>query len=125
MPAAILLSTMVLCALLMLTAAEGRPTFSLGGKDGLDLFGQLANNSSLNSSFNSTSTDNSSINVSRNASGVSLGGEDGGILFQDLQNASKNLSDWGAEPPKAPKAPGYDARAAQTYQVLRMNHVGY
>lgn len=121
MPVGLLLSATLLCALLM--AADGKPTFSLGGKDGLDLFGQLSNNSSLNSSFNSTA--NSSINISRNASGVSLGGDDGGVLFQDLQNASKNLSDWGEKPPQAPKTPGYDARAAQTYEVLRMNHVGY
>lgn len=108
-----LLSAVLLFALLV--AAESRPTVSLGGSDGSVLLNQLTNNS----------TANSSINISKNASGASLGGMDGAAQFQNLENASKNLSDWGSQPPAAPASPGYDARAAQTYYVLRLNHAGY
>jgi len=109
----LLLALLVLCALLM--AAESKKTVALGGGEGSVLLGQISNNS----------TANSSINISKNASGVSLGGAEGSAQFRDLENASKNLSDWGSEPPQAPAAPNYDARAAQTYYVLRLNHAGY
>jgi len=100
-------------------AAEGKSTISLAGTDGNALLSQITNNTTSNSSLSS------SMNISMNASGVSLGGVDAGIQFQELVNASNNLSDWGSEPPAAPSAPEYDAQAVQTYYVLRLNHAGY
>jgi len=109
----LLLALLVLCAMLM--AVESKKAVTLGGSEGSVLLGQISNNS----------TANSSINISKNAAGVSLGGAEGAAQFRNLENASKNLSDWGSEPPQAPAAPNYDARAVQTYYVLRLNHAGY
>jgi len=103
----------MLIALVLL--AQCKPLVNLAGREGNLIFGGLTNNS----------TSNSSINLSQNDSSLHLGGEDGNSLLQDLTNASKNLSDWGSEPPKAPLPPKYDYKSAQTYAVLRMNHVGY
>lgn len=103
----------VLIALLFL--AQSKSVINLGGRDGNMLLGELTNNS----------TNNSSINLSQNASARILGGDEGDLLLQDLANSSKNLSDWGSEPPKAPLPPKYDSKSAQTYAVLRMNHMGY
>lgn len=108
-----ILILLLLIALVFL--AQSKSVINLGGKDGNLLLGGLTNNS----------TSNSSINLSQNDSSLHLGGEDGNSLLQDLTNASKNLSDWGSEPPKAPLPPKYDYKSAQTYAVLRMNHVGY
>jgi hypothetical protein len=100
----------VLIALLLL--AQSKSLVNLGGRDGNLLLGGLTNNS----------TSNSSINLS---SAMHLGGDGGSLLLQDLTNASKNISDWGSKPPEAPLPPAYDYKGAQTYEVLRMNHVGY
>ncbi|HUS75321.1 MAG TPA: hypothetical protein VMY43_04860 [Methanothrix sp.] len=108
-----ILILLLLIALVFL--AQSKSVINLGGRDGNLLLGGLTNNS----------TSNSSINLSQNDSSLHLGGEDGNSLLQDLTNASKNLSDWGSEPPKAPLPPMYDYKSAQTYAVLRMNHVGY
>jgi len=108
-----ILILLLLIALVFL--AQSKSVINLGGRDGNLLLGGLTNNS----------TSNSSINLSQNDSSLHLGGEDGNSLLQDLTNASKNLSDWGSEPPKAPLPPKYDYKSAQTYAVLRMNHVGY
>ena len=95
--------------------AQSKPLVNLGGRDGSLILGGLTNNSTINSSFN----------LSENASALLLGGDDGNLLLQNLTNASKNLSDWGSKPPKAPLPPKYDSKSAQTYEVLRMNHMGY
>jgi len=109
----LILILLLLIALVFL--AQSKSVINLGGRDGNLLLGGLTNNS----------TSNSSINLSQHDSSLHLGGEDGNSLLQDLTNASKNLSDWGSEPPKAPLPPKYDYKSAQTYAVLRMNHVGY
>ncbi|MEI8002866.1 MAG: hypothetical protein WCG94_00865, partial [Methanothrix sp.] len=95
--------------------AQSKSLINLGGMEGDLLLGGLTNNS----------TSNSSINLPQNASALHIGGDDGNLLLQDLTNASKNLSDWGSKPPKAPLPPKYDSKSAKTYAVLRMNHVGY
>lgn len=95
--------------------AQSKSLINLGGKDGNLLLGDLTNNS----------TSNSSLNLSQNASALHLGGEDGNSLLQDLANESQNLSDWGSKPPAAPLPPNYDPKSAQTYAILRMNHMGY
>lgn len=100
----------VLIALVLL--AQCKPLVNLGGKEGNLIFGGLTNNS----------TANSSINLSQNGSVLSLGGEDGNSMMQDLANASKNLSEWGSEPPKAPLPPTYDPKLANTIAVLKANH---
>jgi hypothetical protein len=105
-----ILILVVLLALVFL--AQSRPLVNLGGRDGNLILGGLTNNS----------TSNSSLNLSQNASVLHLGGDS---LFQDLTNASKNLSDWGSKPPTAPLPPNYDPKSAETYAVLRMNHMGY
>ena len=98
-----ILILIVLIALVFL--AQSKSLINLGGRDGNLLLGGLTNNS----------TSNSSINLSQNASALHLGGDDGNSLLQDLTNASKNLSDWGSKPPKAPLPPKYDPKSAQTY----------
>jgi len=108
-----ILILVVLIALLLL--AQSKSMVNLGGRDGNLLLGGLTNNS----------TSNSSINLSQNGSALHLGGDDGNLLLQNLTNASKNLSDWGSKPPVAPLPPNYDPKSAQTYAVLRMNHMGY
>jgi hypothetical protein len=108
-----ILILVVLIALLLL--AQSKSMVNLGGRDGNLLLGGLTNNS----------TSNSSINLSQNGSSLHLGGDDGNLLLQNLTNASKNLSDWGSKPPEAPLPPKYDSKSAQTYEVLRMNHMGY
>ena len=108
-----ILILVVMLALVFL--AQSKSLVNLGGRDGNLILGGLTNNS----------TSNSSLNLSQNASVLHLGGDDGNSLFQDLTNASKNLSDWGSKPPKAPLPPNYDPKSAETYAVLRMNHMGY
>jgi hypothetical protein len=108
-----ILIVVILIGLLFL--AQSKSIINLGGRDGNLLLGDLTNNS----------TCNSSINLSNNASALHLGGDNGMLLFDDITNASKNLSDWGSEPPKAPLPPGFDPKGAQTYEILRMNHLGY
>lgn len=108
-----ILILVVMLALVFL--AQSKSLVNLGGRDGNLLLGGLTNNS----------TSNLSLNLSQNASVLRLGGDDGNSLLQDLTNASKNLSDWGSKPPKAPLPPNYDPKSAQTYAVLRMNHMGY
>jgi hypothetical protein len=108
-----ILILVVLTALLI--SAQSISVVNLGGRDGSLLLGGLTNNS----------TENSMLNISKNASSIHLGGDDGNLLLQDLTNASKNLSDWGSKPPVSPLPPKYDSRSVQTYEVLRMNHVGY
>ncbi|MDD4650835.1 MAG: hypothetical protein PHQ34_01260 [Methanothrix sp.] len=100
----------VLVALVFLT--QSKSLVDLGGKEGNLIFGKLSNNS----------TANSSLNLSRNSSVLSLGGDGGSSMLQDLENASKNLSDWGSAPPKAPGAPTYDPKLENTISVLRANH---
>ncbi|MCX6674697.1 MAG: hypothetical protein NTY37_13075 [Methanothrix sp.] len=109
----LILIPVVMIALLLL--AQSKSMVNLGGRDGNLLLGGLTNNS----------TSNSSINLSQDASALHLGGDDGNLLLQNLTNASRNLSDWGSKPPKAPLPPNYDPKSAQTYAVLRMNHMGY
>jgi len=109
----LILIPVVMIALLLL--AQSKSMVNLGGRDGNLLLGGLTNNS----------TSNSSINLSQNGLALHLGGDDGNLLLQNLTNASKNLSDWGSKPPKAPLPPNYDPKSAQTYAVLRMNHMGY
>ncbi|MBN1235189.1 MAG: hypothetical protein JW999_03965 [Methanotrichaceae archaeon] len=104
---------LILIALVLL--AQSKSVINLGGSNGNLLLGGLTNNS----------TNNSSINLAQNGSALFLGGEDGNLLLQNVTNASKNISEWGSEPPKAPLPPKYDSRSAQTYAVLRMNHMGY
>jgi hypothetical protein len=107
---------LILAVLLALVFfAQSKSMVNLGGRDGNLLLGGLTNNS----------TSNSSLNLSQNASALHLGGDDGNSLLQDLTNASKNLSDWGSKPPRAPLPPKYDSKSVQTYEVLRMNHMGY
>jgi hypothetical protein len=108
-----ILILVVVAALLLL--AQSKSFVSLGGRDGNLILGGLTNNS----------TSNSSINLLQNASALHLGGDDGNLLLQDLTNASKNLSDWGSQPPKAPLPPKYDSKGVKTYEILRMNHMGY
>jgi len=103
----------VLLALVFLV--QSKPLVNLGGRNGNLLLGELSNNS----------TSNSSLNGSQNASALHLGGDEGNSLLQEVTNASKNLSDWGSKPPVAPLPPNYDPKSAQTYAVLRMNHMGY
>jgi hypothetical protein len=93
-------------------SAQGKPLVNLGGKDGNLIFGGLTNNS----------TPNSSINLSQNGSVLSLGGMEGNSMMKDLANASKNLSDWGGAPPKAPLPPTYDPKLANTIAILKANH---
>lgn len=100
----------VLVALVLLT--QSKSSVNLGGKEGNLIFSKLSNNSSANSS----------LNLSSNSSVLSLGGEDGTSLLQEVENASKNLSDWGSAPPKAPKAPTYDPKLQNTIDILKANH---
>ena len=100
----------VLIALVLL--AQCKPLVNLGGKEGNLIFGGLTNNS----------TPNSSINLLQNGSVLSLGGEEGSSMMQDLANASKNLSDWGSAPPKAPLPPTYDPKMENTRAILKANH---
>ncbi len=92
--------------------AQCKSLVDLGGKEANLIFGKLTNNS----------TPNLSINLSQNGSVLSLGGEEGNSLMQDLANASKNLSDWGSEPPKAPLPPTYDPKLENTIAILKANH---
>lgn len=92
--------------------AQSRSTVNLAGNDGNQLLLGLTNNS----------TSNSSLNFSENSSTVNLAGEDGILLMDDVENASKNLSDWGNKPPAAPLPPKADPRAYQTYLILKANH---
>ncbi len=105
-----MLIIVVLIALVLL--AQSKPLVDLGGKEGILIFGGLTNNS----------TTNSSINLSQNDSVLTLGGEEGNSMMQDLTNDSKNLSDWGSKPPKAPLPPGYDPKLQKTVAILRANH---
>jgi hypothetical protein len=105
-----ILVMVVLIALVLL--AQSKPLVNLGGRDGSLILGGLTNNSTINSSFN----------LSENASGLHLGGDDGNLLLQNLTNASKNLSDWGSKPPKAPLPPNYDPKMEKTVAILRANH---
>jgi hypothetical protein len=108
--------TLILIALIVLVfLAQSKSFINLGGRDGNLLLGGLTNNS----------TSNSSINLLQNASALHLGGDDGNLLLQDLTNASKNLSDWGSKPPKAPLPPKYDSKSEEANKIVRMNHVGY
>jgi len=109
----IILILAVMLALLLL--AQSKSVVNLGGRDGNLLLGELTNNS----------TSNSSLNLSQNASALNLGGDDGNSLMNDVKNTSKNLSDWGDKPPAAPLPPDYDPKRVKTYEILRMNHVGY
>jgi len=108
-----ILAIVVLVALVLL--AQSKSLINLGGREGNLLFGGLTNNS----------TSNSSINPSQNASVLYIGGDDGNVLLHNLTNESKNLSNWGSKPPEPPLPPNYDPKSAQTYAVLRMNHMGY
>jgi hypothetical protein len=105
-----ILIIVVLIALVLL--AQSKPLVNLGGRDGNLILGGLTNNSTINSSFN----------LSENASALHLGGDDGNLLLQNLTNASKNLSDWGSKPPKAPLPPKYDPKMENTIAILRANH---
>ncbi len=100
----------MLIALVLL--AQCKPLVNLAGREGNLIFGGLTNNS----------TTNSSVNLSQNGSVLSLGGEGGNSMLQDLANASKNLSDWGSAPPKAPLPPNYDSKLENTVAILRANH---
>lgn len=104
------LLAVILFALVL--AVESRPGIDLAGDRADVLLRGLTNNS----------TGNSSINLSNNGSLLDLSGVSGNSLMQDVNNASKNMSDWGDKPPRAPLPPGYDSRAAQTYEVLKANH---
>ncbi|HNY34801.1 MAG TPA: hypothetical protein PKK68_09120 [Methanothrix soehngenii] len=100
----------VLMALVILS--QSKSMVDLGGKEANLIFGKLSNNS----------TTNSSLNLSRNSSVLSLGGDGGDSMLKDLENVSKNLSDWGSAPPKAPKQPTYDPKLQNTIDILRANH---
>jgi hypothetical protein len=106
----LILIPVVMIALLLL--AQSKSMVNLGGRDGNLLLGGLTNNS----------TSNSSINLSQNGLALHLGGDDGNLLLQNLTNASKNLSDWGSKPPKAPLPPNYDPKMEKTVAILRANH---
>lgn len=99
-----------LIALVLLT--QSKSMVDLAGKEGNLIFRGLANNT----------TANSSLNILQNGSVLSLGGEGGNSMMQDLENASKNLSDWGNAPPKAPSPPISDPKLANTIAILRANH---
>jgi hypothetical protein len=105
-----ILTIAVLIALVLLT--QSKSMVDLTGKEGNLIFKGLANNS----------TANSSINISQNGSVLSLGGDGGDSMMQDLENASKNLSNWGNAPPKAPLPPTSDPKLANTIAILRANH---
>jgi hypothetical protein len=105
-----ILTIAVLIGLVLLS--QSKSLVNLGGKEGILIFGELSNNS----------TANSSINLSNNSSVLSLGGEDGTSMLKDLKNASKNLSEWGSAPPKAPKPPTYDPKLENTVSILKANH---
>jgi hypothetical protein len=107
-----ILIIVVLIALVFL--AQSKPLVNLGGRDGNLIFGGLTNNS----------TNDSLINLSENTSVLSLGGEDGNSLLQNVTKASKNLSNWGSNPPRAPLPPKYDPKMENTIAVLRANHMG-
>jgi hypothetical protein len=102
----------ILVLIALVLSAQSKPIVNLGGKEGNLILGGLTNNSTINSS----------INLSQNASVLSLGGEDGNSMLENLTNASKNLSDWGSEPPKAPLPPNFDPKRAKTIAILRANH---
>jgi len=92
--------------------AQSKPLINLGGSEGNQILSGLTNNTTINSS----------INLSQNASAMNLSGEEGNSMLLDLTNASKNLSDWGSEPPKAPLPPNFDPKMAKTVAILRANH---
>lgn len=100
----------VLMALVILS--QSKSMVDLGGKEANLIFSKLSNNS----------TTNSSLNLSSNSSVLSLSGEDGSSMLQDLENVSKNLSDWGSAPPKAPQPPTYDPNLENTIAILKANH---
>ncbi|MFZ3147798.1 MAG: hypothetical protein WA137_02015 [Methanothrix sp.] len=105
-----ILIIVVLIAVVLL--AQSKPLINLGGREGNQILSGLTNNT----------TTNSSINLSQNASALNLSGEEGSSMLLDLANSSKNLSEWGSEPPKAPLPPNYDPKLEKTVAVLRANH---
>jgi hypothetical protein len=103
---------LVLVFIVIAALAQSRSAINLAGKDGNMLLAGLTNNS----------TSNLTLNLSENNSTLYLGGEDGNSLMQDVDNASRNLSDWGNKPPEAPLPPKYDPKVAQTIAILKANH---
>ncbi len=103
---------LLLVFIVIAALAQSRSAINLAGKDGNLLLAGLTNNS----------TSNSTLNLSENNSTLYLGGEDGNSLMQDVDNASRNLSDWGNKPPEAPLPPKYDPKMAQTVAILKANH---
>jgi hypothetical protein len=107
--------TILLLAILVSLAvlAQSKSVIDLAGNEGNLLLSKLTNNSTSN---------NSTLTLPINDFAVNLSGENGSSLMNEVNNASKNLSDWGNKPPKAPLPPGYDSKTAQTVEILRENH---
>lgn len=111
----------------MIILVHGKSSVQIGGDDGMSLLKDLANNSTIKVEVNKTS-----INLTRDVVTVQLSGNDGTGLLKNLTNSSLNgannttgnLSTWGSKPRTPPVPPAYDERAAQTYAVLRQNHLG-
>lgn len=127
----VILILAVMIALIFL--AQSKPFVNLGGKDGNLLLGVLTNNSTGNSSDLAVAN-STTLNHSYNTT-MKLGGDEGILLLGSLENssiysegernASGNLSDWGSKPRTPPPPPKYDYKSAQSYEVKRMNHLGY
>ncbi|NMC11025.1 MAG: hypothetical protein GYA39_08655 [Methanothrix sp.] len=115
----------ILSAIIILV--HGKSSFQLGGDDGISLLKDLANNSTISVEVNKTM-----INLTHSVVTVQLSGNEATGLLKNLTNGSLNgannttgnLSTWGSKPRTPPAPPAYDERAAQTYAVLRQNHLG-
>ncbi len=124
------LTTVMVILLAIAGLANGEALVRLGGSDGASLLNDLTNNSTNLSSPNSTM-----FNLTHSAKTVQLGGNSSLALLEDLtngsssqkgaNNATDDLSSWGSKPRAPPPPPTYDPKAAQLYEILRQNHLGY
>ena len=124
------LMTFLVILLAIAVLANGEALVQLGGSDGASLLNDLTNNSTNLSSLNSTM-----FNLTHSATIMQLGGNTSMALLENLTNGSSSqkgannttdgLSSWGSKPRAPPLPPTYDSKAAQLYQILRQNHLGY
>jgi hypothetical protein len=124
------LMTVLVILLAIAVLAHSKTFVQLGGNDGASLLNDLTNNSTNLSSVNSTT-----INLTHSATTMQLGVNNSMALLERLTNGSSSqrrsnttgddLSSWGSKPRAPPPPPTYDPKAAQLYEILRQNHLGY
>jgi hypothetical protein len=106
--------------LAVVVLAHSKSFVELGGRDGTSLLRDLTNGS-----INSTGVNDTNLNLSHDGTTVLLSGDNSTALMDSLRSANNttDLSTWGSQPRTPPPPPTYDPKAAQTYQVLRDNHI--